>query len=185
MDPKKRAQIESESRFTRANRQPKELITLGGTAITKDGKITKSNYFRFLNIDLDKYDDIKMTLTQARKLHAHLHKLSTGATAMTPMYCAGALCPVATRCPLVQMRDAEDPKERGHPQHGKAPVGKQCHAPGTQIFTTRGYKNIEDLDPEIDKLVSYANSCGLFRKHGRSFKIGTREYSGVMIYILA
>ena len=158
MDPKKRAEIESESVFTMANREPKEFVTLGGTAITKSGKLTKSNYFRFLGLDLDQYDDVKMTHAQAKKIHHHLRKLSTGATAMTPMYCAGALCPVATRCPLVQMRNAENPEDRGHPQHGKAPVGKQCIIEVQLIkeWIIRYFEEF-DIDPNNFTEVGYIN----------------------------
>lgn len=114
------------SRFAKDNRVKKELVTLGGLALTTEGKLTKSNYFEFLGYDLDRYDDIVMTSKQAASLSNYLRHLSTGASAMTPLMCGGALCPFATRCPLVQMKHAEDPEERGHPQHGKAPVGKQC-----------------------------------------------------------
>lgn len=133
-------------------------MTLGGTAITIDGKLTKSNYFNFLGLDLDKYDDIKMTPKQAKRLDIHLRKLSTGATAMTPMYCAGALCPVANRCPLVQMRNAEDPKERGDPQHGKAPVAKQCILEVQLIkeWVIRYFEEF-DIDPNNFTEIGYIN----------------------------
>jgi hypothetical protein len=97
---------------TTESREPKEMITLGGTAITGAGKLTRSNFFRFLGHNLDDYDNVKLTKEEATKIHHHLQKLSTGSHAMIPMYCAGDKCPFQERCPLQQV--------------GKAPLGKQC-----------------------------------------------------------
>lgn len=105
--------MSDDSRFKKENRVEKGLVTLKGAAVTTDGQLTRSNYFNFIRHDLDDYSDISMTPKQARKISQHLQKLSTGATAMVPMYCGGAsLCPFADRCPYV----AEN----------IAPVGKQC-----------------------------------------------------------
>lgn len=121
-----REEVEQESVFTAENRKPKELVTLGGTAVTTDGKITKSGYFRFLKHDLDNYEDVQLSKKQAQKIQTHIQKLSTGSTAMAPMFCGGAHCPFATRCPLVQTKYDDDPEVRGDPIHGKAPIGRQC-----------------------------------------------------------
>lgn len=101
-----------ESKFSAENRVKKEMITLGGTARTEAGKLTRTEFFRFIGHNLDDYDEIELTPTEARKIHTHLQKLSTGSTAMVPMYCGGQICPFALRCPLQQI--------------DKAPVGKQC-----------------------------------------------------------
>lgn len=93
-------------------REEKQLVSLGGTALTNTGKLVKSNYFRFLNHNLDNYDDIQMTPVEAKKIHTHLQKLSTGSSAMVPMYCSGPKCPFAARCPLQQI--------------DKAPIGRMC-----------------------------------------------------------
>jgi hypothetical protein len=158
MDKKDRERIEKTTMHYKENRPKKALISLGGTAITEEGKLTRSNYFRFLGHDLDKYDEIWMTPKQARKLHNHLTKLSTGSTAMTPMHCAGALCPVADRCPLVQMKHAENEEERGHPTHGKAPVGKQCIIEVQLIkeWIVRYFEEF-DIDPNNFTEVGYVN----------------------------
>jgi len=144
-----------------------EIVTLKGLAITEDGKLTKHGYFEFLKVNLDDYSDLEFSPDEARKISNHLRRLSTGSAAMTPMYCAGSLCPFADRCPLQKM--------------GKAPIGKQCHPNGTLVMTTEGYVPIEKLNPEKDKIVSYNTSCGLFRKNGRSFQVGTRHYKGNML----
>jgi hypothetical protein len=112
LDPKKREELEAESRFTTENREKKQLVTLGGIAITESGKMVKSGYFRHLQHNLDDYENITFTPEEAQKINLHLMKLSTGSSAMTPMYCAGPKCPFADRCPLQQVN--------------KAPLGKQC-----------------------------------------------------------
>jgi hypothetical protein len=97
---------------TAEKREHKEVITLGGTAITSSGKLAKSDFFRFIGHNLDTYDHIAYTPEEAKKIHTHLQKLSTGANAMIPMYCGGPVCPFKDRCPLFQM--------------DKHPLGKQC-----------------------------------------------------------
>jgi hypothetical protein len=158
------ATVEDHSPYTAENREEKTLVSLGGTATTISGKLTRSNFFRFLGHNLDEYEDMQLSPSQARKIHHHLQKLSTGATAMVPMYCGGPRCPFRARCPLFEI--------------GKHPLGKQCHPKNTRIYTSNGYKDIQDLNPETDKIVSYDNSCGLFKKRGRDFQIATREYEG-------
>lgn len=140
------------------NRPKKALVTLGGLALTEKGKLTKSNYFEFLNYDLDRYDDIVMTSTQANSLQRHIRNLSTGASAMTPLMCGGALCPFASRCPLVQMKHSEKEEDRGHPQHGKAPVGKQCILEVQLIkeWTFRYFEEF-DVDPNNFTEVGYVS----------------------------
>jgi hypothetical protein len=121
-----------------------ELVTLKGLAITEDGKITKSGYFEFLKVNLDDYSDLEFTPEEARKVSNHLRKLSTGSTAMTPMYCAGNLCPFANRCPLQQI--------------GKAPIGKQCLIE-VQLMKEWIIRYIEeyDIDPNNFTEVAYVN----------------------------
>lgn len=112
MTKKDKEKIDHESRFTSENREPKELVSLGGTAVTSSGKLTRSNFFRFIGHNLDDYDDIQLSPQDARKIHTHLQKLSTGSTAMVPMYCGGPKCPFKDRCPLFAIK--------------KHPLGKQC-----------------------------------------------------------
>lgn len=144
MDPKKKKELAGESPFTSENRERKEMVTLGGTARTLSGKLTKSNYFRFLQLDLDSYEDIELDEKQARKVHTHLQKLSTGSTAMIPLYCAGPQCPFADRCPLIEI--------------GKAPVGKQCIIE-TQLIKewTLRYFEEYDIDPNNFTEIGYIN----------------------------
>ena len=144
MDPKKKKELEGESPFTAENREKKELVTLGGTARTLSGKLTKSNYFRFLQHDLDSYEDIELEEKEARKIHTHLQKLSTGSTAMIPLYCAGPQCPFANRCPLIEI--------------DKAPIGRQCIIE-TQLIKewTLRYFEEYDIDPNNFTEIGYIN----------------------------
>lgn len=128
----------------RESREKKALVTLGGDAVTEGGKLTKSKYFEFLANDLDDYSDLEFTPTQARKISQHLRTLSTGSSAMAPMYCAGPQCPFAERCPLQQM--------------GKAPIGKQCLIE-VQLMKQWIVNFFEeyDIDPQNFTEVAYAN----------------------------
>ena len=121
-----------------------EVVTLKGLAITEDGKITKHGYFQFLKVNLDDYSDLEFSPEEARKVSNHLRKLSTGSTAMTPMYCAGPTCPFANRCPLQQIN--------------KAPIGKQCLIE-VQLMREWIIRYIEeyDVDPNNFTEVAYIN----------------------------
>jgi hypothetical protein len=144
MDPKDREEIESHTGMERENREAKSLVTLGGTAITQSGKLTKSNFLRFLGHNLDDYDDIKLSPTEARKIHQHLQKLSTGSTAMVPIYCGGSRCPFKDRCPLFAI--------------GKHPLSKQCLIE-IQLLKEWIIKYFEeyDVDPNNFTEVAYIN----------------------------
>lgn len=170
--PEERNQIESSTMSEGANRDKKEMISFGGIARSETGQLTRSNYFRFLNHNLDDYTDIEFTPEEAKRVHTHLLKLSTGASAMAPMYCGGDICPFKERCVFWQM--------------GKAPVGKQCHKGGDLIWTTDGYIKIEELDPEIHTLVGYEEKRNAIRRgmeedrKGFAFVKTSRPYSGLM-----
>lgn len=133
-----------ESRFTVKNRVPKGLVKLSGEAITKDGHKTKTTYFDFLDINLDDYSDIVFTPEQARKISNHLRKLSTGSTAMVPLFCAGPQCPFSQSCSLQQI--------------GKAPVGKRCLVESELLkeFVMRTIEEYE-IDPANFTEVGFAN----------------------------
>jgi hypothetical protein len=141
VDPKERNEIEA---LEKPDPEKKVSYTLGGTAVTESGKLTKSNYFRFLQHNLDDYDHIQLSPEEAKKIHQHLLKLSTGATAMTPMYCAGPKCPFADRCPLQLIN--------------KAPIGKQCliEVQLMKEWIMRYFEEF-DVDPNNFTEVGYVN----------------------------
>jgi hypothetical protein len=139
--PEEREEIEAS---TPTNREKAEVVSFGGIARTESGKLTRSNYFRFLNHNLDDYTDLEFTPEQAQKVHSHLLKLSTGASAMTPMYCGGDMCPFKERCVFWQM--------------GKAPIGKQCLVEVELMKTwVTDYMEEFDVDPNVSTEVAYVN----------------------------
>jgi len=142
--PEEREELEEESPYSTGTRDRKEIISFGGLARTESGKLTKSNYFRFLKHNLDDYTDITFTADEARRVHTHLLKLSTGAKAMTPMYCGGDMCPFKERCVFWQM--------------GKAPVGRQCLIEVELMKQwIMDYMTEFDVDPNNFTEVAYVN----------------------------
>lgn len=129
---------------TTATREKKELVSLSGRAVTLSGAPSKSQYFDFLATDLDDYTDLVFTEAEARSISNHIRKLSTGASAMIPMYCGGDRCPVKNRCPLWQI--------------GKAPVGRQCLL---EVELLKNwivqYMNEYDVDPSSFTEVGYVS----------------------------
>jgi hypothetical protein len=144
MDPKERKELEEQSLDSAVAREPKQLITLGGTAINQSGKLTKTNFFRFLGHNLDDYDQIALTKDEAVRIHHHLQKLSTGSTAMVPMYCGGDHCPFRDRCPLFAI--------------SKHPLGKQCLIE-VQLMKEWIMRYFEeyDVDPNNFTEIAYIN----------------------------
>lgn len=144
MEKKTREELEAESRFSLANRERKTTVTLGGTSITESGKLSRSDYFRFIGHDLDEYDRVEMSPEEAKKIHTHLQKLSTGTSAMVPLYCGGESCPFKNRCPLFQMN--------------KHPLGKQCLIEVQLIkeYSMRYFQEF-DVDPNNFTEVAFIN----------------------------
>jgi len=133
-----------ESRFTKENREKKEMVRFDGMALTKSGKLTKTNFFNFLKLDLDNYSDIELTPDQAMKIHNHLLKMSTGSTAMTPLYCGGSVCPFRDSCTWYEME--------------KAPVGRRCPVETTLMRQwTMDIIEEFDIDPQNFTELAYAN----------------------------
>ena len=139
-----REKIENSTRHQGRSGGKTEMVSFGGISRREDGTLTRSNYFRFLEHNLDDYTDIEFTPKQAKKVHAHLLKLSTGASAMTPMYCGGEICPFSDRCVLFGMN--------------KHPLGKQCLIEVELMRQwTVDFMEEFDVDPSITTEVAYAN----------------------------
>ena len=68
------------------------------------------------------------------------------------------------------------------PQNNVFAVGDldQCQPSGTKVLTTTGYKNIEELNPDKDKVLSYdtKNSCIVGLNNGYNFEKAIRPFSG-------
>lgn len=120
---------------TADGREEKESVSLAGYSTTTSGKLTKSNYFRFLNLDLDDYSDIQMTPHQAKRISSHLNKLSTGSHAMVPLSCSGPSCPFASHCVLQK--------------EGLAPLGRQC-LPEVHLLKKYSVQYFEEFDVNPD-----------------------------------
>lgn len=87
-------QVEEESRFTAKNRPKKTEYSMDGTAITVDGKLTKTRYFEFLEVPLDDYSDLKFSPGEIARIRSHIMNMRTGLQAMAPMFCFEAKTPV-------------------------------------------------------------------------------------------
>lgn len=61
----------------------------------------------------------------------------------------------------------------------------QCQPPSTKVLTTNGYKRIDELDPETDRVVSYdrAGSYAVGFRKGYQFEKAERNYFGLMYKI--
>lgn len=119
-----------------------ELVILNQSSSSKE--LTKENYYRFINHRLDDYSDLQFSPEEAKRITSHLQKLSTGSTAMVPMYCAGPQCIFASRCPLQMM--------------GKAPLNRQCLIE-TELLKDWIIKYFDeyDIDPNNFTEVAYIN----------------------------
>jgi hypothetical protein len=51
----------------------------------------------------------------------------------------------------------------------------QCQPAGTPVLTLSGYKNIEDLNPSVDRLVAFSRRESRFSSTGSEFEIASRE----------
>lgn len=70
-----------------------QYITLSGDKVGKDGQITKSEFFNFLNTDLSDYSNVKLTPEQAVKFKNQVIRMVHGTAAAIPRICTGASCP--------------------------------------------------------------------------------------------
>ena len=120
-------------------------VRADGTGITESGKERKTKFFEILSWDIDDYSDLgSFTPEEARRIHNHISKLQTGATAMVPLYCGGDLCPFKTKCPFWQM--------------GKAPVQRQCLLEVSMLkHWIYQYMEEYDVDPENFTELGYCN----------------------------
>jgi hypothetical protein len=69
-----------------------DLLVLDGHQI-KDGKISKTNFFDFLGMDLTDYSGIQLTPEESMAFRAHVVRMKYGMSAALPMQCSGVRCP--------------------------------------------------------------------------------------------
>jgi hypothetical protein len=105
---------------TKVDRKSVALVRLNGSMIKKDGTEEPSDYFQFLQIDLDDYSDIAFSPEEAERVKKHMLALSTGSTTALPMICGGAAkCPFSDRCPYLKV----DKERRIQQQTLEASIG--------------------------------------------------------------
>lgn len=136
-----------------------DIVKLSGEIQHKDGSISKTTMFDFLNVDLDDYDDIEMTAAEAQRFTNHVKRMKTGLSAFLPKLCPGPIkCPMGQRCPFDK----------------RYPLGRACPLEvGLIKSKTREYIDALDIDPGspyemslIDRLVEldvfeYRSNIGL------------------------
>lgn len=78
-----------------------ELLKLDGTEIDIHGKVTKGDFFSFLNLPAEHYANLEKTMTadQALAFKNHIVRMKVGTSAMMPMLCGGDQCP-NRQCPF-------------------------------------------------------------------------------------
>jgi len=111
---------------------------------TDTNKVTRAEYFKFIDHNLDDYSQITFTLEEAKRYTMVMKKLSTGATAMIPLTCLGPACPLRQGCPLAEI--------------GKYPIAKQCLVEVNLLNTwVVQYMNEYEVDPENFTEIGYCN----------------------------
>lgn len=88
------------------------MYSLDGRVLKEDGSIQKTDFFNFLEENLDDYSDIELTKQEADRLRKHVQAASTGVQSVIPLLCAGEKCKFKERCPLYECH--------------KHPLGRQC-----------------------------------------------------------
>ena len=114
------------------------LLKLDGTQVDHEGKVTKTNFFDFLNTPLGEYSNIEKAMTPeaALKFRNYVVRMKIGTSAAIPMVCPGAHdCPNGKRCPFNAI--------------GKYPVSEACPVEIDLVQNwTRAYIEELSVDPE-------------------------------------
>ena len=83
------------------------------TTISEDHTLSdRDRYYEYMKGRLEDYVGLSFTPEEKRKIDQHLRSLSTGSSAMVPLFCAGEGCPFKLRCPFFAI--------------GKHPLNKAC-----------------------------------------------------------
>ena len=114
------------------------LLKLDGTAIEKDGSISKSSFFDFLRLPLGNFANVEKAMTpeQALKFRNQLHRMKVGTSAAIPMLCGGPeVCPIGKKCPLNAV--------------GVFPIAEPCMVEADMLTTWMiGYIQEFNIDPD-------------------------------------
>jgi hypothetical protein len=114
------------------------------TKIEEGPSLDRQKYYEYMRGRLDEYTGMVFSPEDKNKIDRHLRNLSTGASAMIPLFCAGDMCPFSNRCPYVAI--------------GKAPLNKPCLVE-IQLLQhwTIAFMEEYQVDPNSFTEVSYCN----------------------------
>lgn len=114
-------------------------IKQGGSIIKRNASEAislKSQFFDFLDIDLDRYKEVEYTREEALYIKKRMQHLSTGSAAALPLICKGPECPFARKCPFIavdemRQKNWNEAQENGMAQFSEpplfqTPIGKHC-----------------------------------------------------------
>lgn len=113
-----------------------ELMKLDGSAIDIHGNVTKTDFFKFLQLPAEHYVNLEKTMTsqQALVFKNHIVRMKVGTAAMIPIMCPGPEC-IVPQCPFHKGKNW--------------PVGEPCVIESNLIaIWTKNY--IEDIGVELD-----------------------------------
>jgi len=80
------------------NSLPTTYINTKGIMLNSKDIMTKTSYLDKLEIDHSKYEHLKFTPEQAKRIQTSMSRLSSGVTAVVPLICTGPSCPFARTC---------------------------------------------------------------------------------------
>lgn len=128
------------------------FIGLNGIKVSEEGEVSRHNYFALLQVDEEKYSDVKFTEEEAKRVSMSIRRMSTGINSSIPMTCTGVQCPFASTCPYV----AEN----------KAPLARPCLVEA-QLIQYWNEQFIEEFDVDIANitelhLVSELAECNIY-----------------------
>lgn len=111
-----------------------EIIRLDGVQIDQAGVESKTEFFRFLKMDLSDYADFEMSAQEAVRFRNQVIKLRYGTSALIPILCSGIRCPIK-QCPFHENKNY--------------PLTKQCVLE-VRLIQAKTLDYVEELgiDPE-------------------------------------
>lgn len=113
-----------------------EILKLDGTQIDKDGNVTQTDFFKFLELPAKHAADLEVSMSpeQALTFRNHIIRMKVGTSAMIPMLCGGPKCPVK-QCPFHE--------------GSNWPTAKQCPLESNLVaIWTKSY--VEDLEVDVE-----------------------------------
>ena len=148
-----------------------EMIKLDGSMIHKDGKVTRSNFFKFLQLPIGVGGDIEMTPEPAIKYRNHIVRMKLGTSAAIPLLCSGPRCPTK-QCPFHE--------EKNWPLTQQCPIEAQL----IQMWTV---DYVETLGAEPDDitvmiLINQLVECDIIDYRANiGLSAGTDEEAGTLL----